>query len=384
LYLSPNGGDPLALMIYTSFFPASKPRQLYVDPESKRPLKAETRFIADLTGAVVDPDVLAGEIMTYAEFNGLHVPVTKEDISEIRKLWEESYSKENPGITGHLQLLGFQGKSSIIRPDHCIGHSVFLYPHEARIEGSSELAAGLIEVMSEKNFVAIARAVPRANASMNLVALLPQPELLDEETGELLLSPGFHMMRLPFADDIRDLTFPNSNVAHVMKSHEAQEQIRLTQVEEAKRIITVMTEPNWDPEMLDNPSLRACFTTLENLALGLTAQENESILVDIVNPDSEKVAVADEMSKNWLASMGLDSTESISTGARPAVKRIAPKDPGYEWTEDEVRQLIPADQLRQLKVAELQSVVRRFDSLKHLSEKGTKTDLLEKITKNFK
>jgi len=145
-----------------------------------------------------------------------------------------------------------------------------------------------------------------------------------------------------------------------------------------------MTEPNWDPEMLDNPSLRACFTTLENLALGLTAQENESILVDIVNPDSEKVAVADEMSKNWLASMGLDSTESISTGARPAVKRIAPKDPGYEWTEDEVRQLIAADQLRQLKVAELQSVVRRFDSLKHLSEKGTKTDLLEKITKNFK
>jgi ATP-dependent DNA helicase 2 subunit 1 len=380
LYLSPDASDPVALMMYTSFYPASKPRQMYVDGDTMKPVRSESRYISEATGAVLDPEVDAGEIITYVEFNKIQVPMTRHDVDEIRRLWTPPSSAETGGITGHLQLVGFQEATKVLKPEHCVGHAAFLYPQDSRIEGSAELVSALIQVLSEHNLVAIARAVPRSNATMNFVALIPQQERLDEDTGELLLSPGFHMLRLPFADDIRDLSLPNTNVAYLMSSMDVQERARLAQVECAKKVVDAMTEPNWDPEMLDNPSLRVCFATLENLALGIQTEDSDNTVVDIVNPDGSKVMVADELSREWLGSMGLETTDSVASGSVGAVvpKRVRVQE-GTEWTESEVRKMLEGDQLSRLTARDLQSIIEKLDAHKQVNTRGTKAELIKKI-----
>lgn len=47
------------------------------------------------------------------------------------------------------------------------------------------------------------RYVPRSNSQQRCVALLPQEEELDENTGEQIAPPGFFIIFLPFSDDMR-------------------------------------------------------------------------------------------------------------------------------------------------------------------------------------
>jgi ATP-dependent DNA helicase II len=367
LFLS-DSAPPVGMMMYTSYFPASKPKHIYLDPASKKPLRAETRYVSDMTGALVDPDVSTGQVETYIDFNGRQVPLTKSDIMEIRKLWPTRSSS----VSGNLELVGFVQAKTFLRPEYCVGHSCFLYPQEDRVNGSAEMTAGLIDVLIAKDLVAIARAVPKANSSMNLVALIPHSEVLAQ---------GFHMIRLPFADDVRDLSLPNTNVATLMRTYEEQERVRLNHVAHAKQVVEAMTEPHWEPEMLENPSLRVCFATLENLAVGVPAVDD---FVDQVHPDSAKVTIADEFCRDWLSSLGLDSTDSITGSAKPARYQPPKKENARQWTEPEIKQLIAAGTLSKLTIAELQSVIERSESLKHLSIKGAKTELIKKIVLNLK
>lgn len=57
--------------------------------------------------------------------------------------------------------------------------------------------------MLERKLMALCSYVARKNAEPVLVALLPQKELEDE--GEQLKPPGFVMIRLPWAEEIRTL-----------------------------------------------------------------------------------------------------------------------------------------------------------------------------------
>ena len=375
LYLS-DSAPPVGLMMYTSFFPASKPRHIYLDPESRKPLKAETRYIADLTGAVLDPDPAAGDIISYVDYNGIQAPLSKSDVAEIRKLWPPSENTSKSGVTGNLHLVGFLPSQNFLKPDYCVGHACFLYPQESRVSGSGELVSALLQVLSSRGLVALARAVPKANSSMNFVALIPQLGVPQEN-----VPPGLHMMRLPFADDLRDLHLPNTNVSTLMATYEEQERMRVDQVDHAKQIVDAMTEADWYPEMLENPSLRACFGTLENIALNIPPSDT---VQDFLNPDGAKVGVADELAQDWLRSLGLESTESITAKLTSVKYQKAEKKDIRQWTESDAKQMIASGTLSKLTIAELQSLMERVECLKHLSTKGLKTDLINKITLNLK
>ncbi len=373
LFLSPE--HKLGMMMYTSFFPATKPRQMYVDPVTHKPLKSETRYVSDMTGAVLE----SSDILTYVEYNGLEIPLTREEVNDIRKLWPIDSGE----ISGNLHLVGFKPADSFLKPEYCVGHSCFLYPQETRISGSAELCSALLHCMASRGLVGIARAVPKANSSMTFVALIPQQEQLDEETGEQILSPGFHLMRLPFADDIRDLSLPDTNVAALMATFEEQERVRQDQVEKAKQIVHAMSEENWDPEMLDNPALRVCFGTLENLALGV--RNEDSVVYDIVNPDSAKVAQADTYVVDWLTSLNVVSTDSLCGGGNkaPVAKRAPkPETANQHLTEREVRDLISTNRLSALTVPDLKAIIESV--MPHVPAKGRKVELIEKIQLNLK
>ena len=58
--------------------------------------------------------------------------------------------------------------------------------------------------MIKKDKIAVVRVQVRENTSVRFCALLPQEESMDETTG-LQTPPGFQLVVLPYADDIRDL-----------------------------------------------------------------------------------------------------------------------------------------------------------------------------------
>ena len=99
--------------------------------------------------------------------------------------------------------MGFKPKS-YLKFYHNVKHSTFVYPDEKKVKGSSQCADALIKEMTKKDKVAIVRVQTRENAQVRFCALLPQDEKYDAESG-FQTPPGFQVIILPYADDIRDL-----------------------------------------------------------------------------------------------------------------------------------------------------------------------------------
>ena len=81
---------------------------------------------------------------------------------------------------------------------------MFVFPDEKKVIGSSQVADALIKEMIRKEKISIVRVQVRDNTSVRFCALLPQDEKFDEASG-IQTPPGFQLIVLPFADDIRDL-----------------------------------------------------------------------------------------------------------------------------------------------------------------------------------
>ncbi|KAJ7637214.1 SPOC like C-terminal domain-containing protein [Mycena rosella] len=115
---------------------------------------------------------------------------TAEDIRSFRTLGRE------PG----LKLLGFKDRSELLFEDN-IKHSQFIYPDEMTYAGSKRTFSALLKSMVKKKKMGVVLSLTRRNASPTFCALLPQEERVDE--GGWTDPAGFHLIPLPFADDIR-------------------------------------------------------------------------------------------------------------------------------------------------------------------------------------
>lgn len=99
-----------------------------------------------------------------------------------------------PGI----KLLGFKDRSELEFEDN-VRHSVFIYPDEESYAGSRRTFTALLSSMVKKGKIGLVRALTRRNASPSFCALLPQ----EGESDGWAEPSGFHLIPLPFADDIR-------------------------------------------------------------------------------------------------------------------------------------------------------------------------------------
>jgi len=73
----------------------------------------------------------------------------------------------------------------------------------------------LIKSLSKKDKIAIARLVAREGGAVRMVALLPQEEMVDPDDGQIT-PPGFHIIFLPFAEDLWDVE-EDKNAALALK-----------------------------------------------------------------------------------------------------------------------------------------------------------------------
>ena len=204
------------------------------------------------------------------------MPVSVEEMRAVKKF-------DRVGIT----LMGFKPRS-FLKPYHNVKHSTFVFPDEKKVVGSQQCADALIKEMIRKDKVAIVRAQARDNASVRFCAMLPQDESFDEDFG-LQTPPGFQLVVLPYAEDIRDLS-DIKEAAGLGKTDSGEEVpvIDTLKQEEknAARLLIKNLTIDFNSRNFENPSIQTFYSGLQALALN---EEEPEPVEDLLEPDYEEM-----------------------------------------------------------------------------------------------
>ncbi|KFM22653.1 ATP-dependent DNA helicase 2 subunit KU70 [Auxenochlorella protothecoides] len=163
-----------------------------------------------------------------------------------------------------IRVLGFKS-TSCLKEHHQLRSSSFVYPGEvvgdkqrgeadaktttAGVPGSSQVFIALHSAMLDQDQVAFGVFARSHSGGLRLVALLPQEAVSDEE-GSQLAAPGFHVIYLPFADDVRqpemDRAFTGSQVVEPTAA----------QVAAADALIAHLQLGEFSSDIIANPHLQ--------------------------------------------------------------------------------------------------------------------------------
>ena len=184
-----------------------------------------------------------------------------------------------------MKLMGFKPKS-YLKVYHNVKHSYFIYPDEKRVTGSSQVLDALIKELIKEDKIAIVRFIPRDNSVVRFCALVPQEERIDEEDG-FQTPPGFQLIFLPFADDMRDLDAIFEAAGFQPGDDVEEPSIVDTLTKEEKntaKLIVKNMEIDFNSRNFENPSIQQFFAGLQALALN---EEKPEAVDDLMEPDYE-------------------------------------------------------------------------------------------------
>jgi len=288
-------GTEIGISIYCTTIEARMPYPVYLLNENNKLLKSETKHICGSTGAVLHP---VEDVETFVELGGERISVSRAEVGEVKSLGE-------PG----MHLIGFKA-ISCLQPHHRIFHSYFVYPNERTVTGSSVLCQALIDKLLERRLMAIARYVARRSAEPCLVALLPQAEEVDED-GVQLRSPGFHMVRLPWAEEIR-----NVEIALPEKLPMPSPELSTA----ARNVVAAMRLEGFRPGCAENPVLQRHYAAVQALALG---EDKPAETIDVLQPDAAALEEKAPLFLAWKAAIDAAAPPPAAAKAAGAAKRLA-------------------------------------------------------------
>jgi ATP-dependent DNA helicase 2 subunit 1 len=381
-YLTNN--TKIYMNVYSCIKKSNKGRIFNVDAKTNKLLKIANSIICKDTGSELYPE----QVGTYQLYGNKKIPFTKEEMGKIKFL-------EEPG----MKLMGFKSIDSI-KPYYNLRESYFIYPNELYSNGSSKLIDALIKQMLNKNKCAIVKFVAREGSVIKLCALMPQAEKYDEDYFQT--PPGFNMIVLPWADDIR------SNSVIMAKFPKDLPEVNDEECELAKKLIKKMNI-SFDCRAFENYELQKFYATLQALALDEpseepvedTLQPNEEGLEKVLNGLDEefrkaifgkeggktgevmnKYAKGNRGNKNKSRSKSNDSKSSRSQSKKKKKKQISDeeeKDEGDYYSDEVLKKMIINNKLNRINVQELKDICKKRD----IYIKGLKkADIIEKI-KNY-
>jgi ATP-dependent DNA helicase 2 subunit 1 len=176
--------------------------------------------------------LMPGEEQKCIFLGGEQITLTAEEHTNMKQM-------TNPGC----KLLGFK-PASVVSVHYHSKSPHFLFADETQIKGSSKLFSGLWQTCLAKEKVAICLLTLRRRTWPRFVALIPQAEIRSPEND--LISPnGFRVEYLPFAEDIRNLSFlfemPIPSITDEQK--------------ELMKKITKKLRFNYSPSLFESPTL---------------------------------------------------------------------------------------------------------------------------------
>uniref|UniRef100_A0A671TZ73 DNA helicase n=1 Tax=Sparus aurata TaxID=8175 RepID=A0A671TZ73_SPAAU len=325
-------GINVAVGIYSTAVLARKPSASRLYRETNEPVHSKTRTFHTQTGSLLLPS----EIKKAQTYGKRQIVMERDEVDAIKKF-------EDPGMF----LIGFKPMEKL-KVHHHIRPAVFLYPEEGEVKGSACLFSALMRKCSERNVFALCRLVSRRNYSPRFVALVPQKEEVDE--GKVQITPpGFNVIFLPYADDMRTLDPPQCPSA-------SQEQ-----VDKMKEIVSKLRF-KYRYDAFENPVIQQHYRNLEALALDMMVPEETE---DLILPKVEQI-------NNRLGPLAQEFKDLVypadyNPEGKPAAKRKtadagggAEKKPKVEVPEDELRAHVQNGTLGKLTVPVLKEACKQF------------------------
>ncbi|KAI5453371.1 ATP-dependent DNA helicase II subunit 1 [Naganishia albida] len=220
------------------------------------------------------------------------------------------------GLDPQIKIIGFQDKN-ILRFDQNVKHSVFLYPDESQYVGSTRAFAALLAACARKDRHALALVITRRTSFPIFACLIPQEETFNAD-GSQDNPPGFHMIPLPFADDMR--AKPEKVPGNMETCTEEQKKSMETLIKKLK-----MATPNYVASTYPNPALAFFYAKLQSIAF-------EEPTFDATAVDDKSLPLYDGIHKRvgpWMQSFKsiIDNDQRIHdapASAARGTKRAAP------------------------------------------------------------
>ncbi|CAG9331717.1 unnamed protein product [Blepharisma stoltei] len=318
----------VAVNYYCMFRATKKPSPVKLHAKDNKKLKTITTWVCEETGK----QLWDHELGFHYELGGIKIPFTKEEVKQIKDF-------DTPG----LKLMGFKSRNKIkaymnVRP------SYFIYPEDNRIRGSSQVINSLINAMIKLNKVGMVRIIPRQGALVRFGALLPSLE-----------PPGFNLVFLPFADDMRN----PENIKGPGQANLAPDDL----VKSAANMIQHIQIAEYNIHNYFNPTIQHFYTRLE--ALALDAPEPQPI-IDALEPDEEGIQKNRQFIEGFFDHAPEGNRKRQREPASAPAKKVKNDSGKSQYSEAE---------LKKMKVNELKDIC---DSL-GLPKTGRKDELIERI-----
>ncbi|KAG8995655.1 ATP-dependent DNA helicase II subunit 1, partial [Tulasnella sp. 427] len=262
-----------------------------------------------------------------------------------------------------IKILGFKDRNALRFQDQ-IKHAYFIYPDESVFSGSTRTFNALLKATINRNKVALVRFMPRRASTPVFAILLPQAEKVTGQGQQV--PPGFHVITLPFADDIRA-----PDLGHLKGAAEEQTDL-------ACKIIEKLTlkGQGYVPDTYLNPALGLHYGQLQATAFNEAFDPEE--YVDTTVPNYEMIHKrAGEPMKEWKEMLEEDPEANIivatvKKSTATGTKRKA--DDSGTLDEMHVRDYYNDGRITKLTVAQLKAFLKS----KALPVSGNKAELVER------
>ncbi|KAJ9653778.1 ATP-dependent DNA helicase II subunit 1 [Neophaeococcomyces mojaviensis] len=266
--------------------------------------------------------------------------------------------------------------------------STFIYPFEEDYVGSTRVFSALYQKLLKSKLMGLAWFLPRRNAVPVLAALIPTlgAESKDEKPNQAGVSAtgcpqGFHLIPLPFADDIRQ---------NPPSLHETPLRAPDELVDKMRPIIEQLNLPKgiYDPSRYPNPSLQWHYRILQALALEedlpLTPEDKTKPKYRQIDKRIGTMAIdwGNELNKVYKEHIA-NNPNAANLGEKRPTGRATKTDEGVKkaktesaaLSEEEVRKMYEKGNLSKLTVTQLKDFARS----KKLATDGLKAVIVERI-----
>lgn len=241
----------------------TKPAPKYVDAEDHQDLRTETVYLDKESGEVVAPK------KSYLEIGPEKQKVIVKN-AEKQATYAASKNFHANACKLGMHCLGFVDTSEVTQRDRLLkGQGKFVRADET-VFGGKEAFSALLTACAERHVSMLCADVYNAKSQVKYVALIPQVE----NDAYLGVPAGFHVVKVPFRDDLRQ---PEKAIG---KS--AQTSATETQIQAAEALVESLELQEYHPTRISNPELQAHYKALE--AIALNKRKVEKISDDTAPP----------------------------------------------------------------------------------------------------
>uniref|UniRef100_UPI00358DE0F3 X-ray repair cross-complementing protein 6-like isoform X2 n=1 Tax=Myxine glutinosa TaxID=7769 RepID=UPI00358DE0F3 len=348
------GGDvKLGVGVYILVRSASKPAPMKLQRSNNEPVRSKTRLYHAQTARLM----LRNDIKKAQTYGKRQIVFERDETDEVRRFFE-------PGLV----LIGFKPLTALKPQDH-VRPAQFLYPDESSITGSTRLFVALLQRCWARRVFALCRYTARKNLPPRFVALVPQEEEVDEHKVQLMPG-GFHMIFLPFADDIRNVEEP------------PVVSVKPELVAKAKTVIQKLNF-SFMPQSFSNPVLQTHFNNLEALALD---RDVVDAVQDYTLPPTERIEKRAGQLLRELTEMTFPPNYKLNGNKKKSGESAPAKKPRSQavaavGSKEELQAMAKEGTVGRLTVKGLQDVSRTYGIV--IPAGARKQELVDAISKHF-